>query len=304
MDETVLVETHYNLIPFGVYVVDVANMDLVFMNATMRKLRGDHSGQKCYRAIYGLSQPCDFCHIKEVVDQRGRPNGKTVVFEHFHELDDRWYQIQEKAIGWSDGRTVKCSIAVDVSELKETQNRLAEAHAQLALKTRTLKKLSVTDRLTGVANRFRLDEVLAQEVERSSRYKTPLCVMIVDVDRFKLVNDSYGHLVGDSVLQEFAKLIVTCIRTTDTLGRWGGEEFMIITPGIDLAGAVPMAEKLRVKIAENDFGSVPGQTASFGVALYREGESSQDLVRRADQALYRAKAYGRNRVEPAPPGST
>lgn len=140
MDETLLVETHYNLIPFGVYVVDVETLDLVFMNTTLTKQRGHHTGSKCYRSLYGQSEPCHFCRIKDLIDGEGRPKGVTVVFEHFHELDDRWYQIHEKAIGWPDGRTVKCSIAVDVSETKETQNRLAEAHAKLALKTRELTR--------------------------------------------------------------------------------------------------------------------------------------------------------------------
>jgi diguanylate cyclase (GGDEF)-like protein len=303
MDETLLVETHYNLIPFGVYVVDVETLDVLFMNATMRKLRGDHSGQKCYWAIYGLPEPCDFCRIKDLVDQRGRPNGATVVFEHFHELDDRWYQLQEKVIGWSNGRTVKCSIAVDVTELKETQNRLVEAHAQLALKSRELKRLSITDRLTGIANRFRLDEVLSKEVERTNRYETPLSIMIMDVDQFKLVNDTHGHQVGDLVLHELAKLLNSNIRTTDTLGRWGGEEFLIICPGIELEGAASMAEKLRMRIAEYHFGPVSKQTVSFGLAQCAVGETSEDLVRRADQALYRAKDKGRNRVEVDTPPS-
>lgn len=297
MDETLLVETHYNLIPFGVYVVDVVTLKLVFMNTILRKQRGDHAGEKCHSSLFGLSEPCPFCRIRDLIDQDGKPNGQTVVFELFHELDDHWYQIQEKAIGWSDGRTVKCSIAVDVTELKETQNRLAEAHATLALKSRELEELSVTDRLTGVANRFRLDDVLVQEVERTGRYHTPLSIMIIDVDRFKLVNDRYGHQVGDLVLKEFARLLRDNIRATDTLGRWGGEEFLIICPGIEVHSAEQMAEKLRTRIVAHQLGPVKDQTASFGVAQYRQGESPEDLVRRADQALYRAKDRGRNRAE-------
>lgn len=138
MKESLLVETHYNLIPFEVYVVDVRTLELVFLNVALRNQRGAPTRGKCYRSLFGLSEPCPFCRIKDLVDADGRPNRVTVVFEHYHELYDRWYQIHEKAIGWPDGRTVKTSIAVDISELKETQNRLAEAHAKLALKTREL----------------------------------------------------------------------------------------------------------------------------------------------------------------------
>ena len=140
MDETILVETHYNLIPFGVYVVDVETLDLVFMNLALSKTRGHHVGRKCYSSLYGQAKQCPFCRIKDLLDENGRGKGITVVFEHFNEIDDRWYQVHEKIIGWPDGRTVKCSIAVDVSETKEAQNRLAEAHAKLALQTRELTK--------------------------------------------------------------------------------------------------------------------------------------------------------------------
>ncbi|MFC1835379.1 GGDEF domain-containing protein, partial [Thermodesulfobacteriota bacterium] len=153
------------------------------------------------------------------------------------------------------------------------------------------------DRLTGIANRFRLDEVLLQEVERAGRYETPLSLMIMDIDFFKRVNDNHGHQAGDAVLQEFARLLDSNIRKSDTLGRWGGEEFLIICPGIGLEGAAQVAEKLRSRIAKHQFGPASDQTASFGVAQYLAGETPEDLVRCADQALYRAKDNGRNRVE-------
>ncbi len=297
MQENLLVEAHYDLIPFGVYVVNVKTLDIVFMNTIMREKRGNRAGEKCYRALFAQEEQCSFCRIGELIDKRGRPNGAAVVYEHFHEQDDRWYQMQEKAMGWYDGQVVKCSIAVDINELKETQNRLAEAHAQLALKNRDLERLAVTDRLTGIANRFRLDEVLLREMNRSDRYNTPLSLIIMDLDFFKRVNDTHGHQVGDLVLQQIAQLLGANIRSADLLGRWGGEEFLIICPGIDRDGATAMAEKLRKRIREHLFEHVRDQTASFGVAQYRQGESAEDIVRRADQALYRAKDLGRNRVE-------
>ena len=123
-----------------------------------------------------------------------------------------------------------------------------------------------------------------------------LAVIIVDIDMFKLVNDQYGHLVGDQVLTEVTSILSQGIRSIDVLGRWGGEEFIIICTDTDLKGAVVLAEKLRQMIANHDFQMVNKKTCSFGVAQLRKDETIDSLLIRSDQALYRAKDQGRNRV--------
>jgi diguanylate cyclase (GGDEF)-like protein len=160
-----------------------------------------------------------------------------------------------------------------------------------------LARLSVTDTLTGLFNRLKTDEVLIAEFKRSMRSDHPFSVILVDIDHFKHVNDTYGHQVGDQVLITVAKTLQTNTRGTDVLGRWGGEEFIIVSPHTDQIGAVKLAENLRQSLQDQNIPRVQQITASFGVATYRSSDQPKDLVARADAALYEAKRQGRNRVE-------
>ena len=160
-----------------------------------------------------------------------------------------------------------------------------------------VEKLSITDSLTGLDNRLRLDDVLSDEFSRMTRYALNLSLILCDIDFFKMVNDNYGHLVGDQVLISIAKILRLYCRDVDVIGRWGGEEFLIICRETDIDGAMVVAEKLRSLIADHLFPQVGHKTASFGVTLVMPKESVEDALQRADQALYRAKEAGRNRVE-------
>jgi diguanylate cyclase (GGDEF)-like protein/PAS domain S-box-containing protein len=157
--------------------------------------------------------------------------------------------------------------------------------------------MAVTDNLTGLYNRRKLSEVLAGEMARSDRHKSKFSVIIFDIDFFKKVNDTYGHQVGDNVLIHLSNILKESARETDCVSRWGGEEFLIIAGGSDLDGAFIFAEKIRKKIADYDFPEVGRVTISCGVAQYKNGETSTELVLRADTALYQVKNSGRNRVE-------
>lgn len=170
---------------------------------------------------------------------------------------------------------------------------------QLRAMNRKLEKLSTTDRLTGLYNRLKLDEVLETEIARAPRSGQPFSVILIDVDHFKRVNDQYGHHVGDQVLTAFAENLRTSTRASDFVGRWGGEEFLIVCPNTDTAGARRLAENLRQTIEGFCFPVVAHKTASFGVAGFRQNDSVNDIVARADTALYAAKAGGRNKVEVA-----
>ncbi|WP_249779781.1 sensor domain-containing diguanylate cyclase [Bradyrhizobium sediminis] len=160
-----------------------------------------------------------------------------------------------------------------------------------------LRLRATTDPLTGLYNRAKFDESLASEVARSQRYKTPLALIMYDVDHFKQVNDVHGHQTGDDVLVRLSEIVFECIRTTDLLARWGGEEFVILAPGLDGPTAYQAAEKLRAAIEQATFSVVGKITCSFGVTEFSEGDSAATLVARADGALYRAKLRGRNRTE-------
>jgi len=159
-----------------------------------------------------------------------------------------------------------------------------------------VEELSVTDHLTGLYNRTRLDEIFHYEIPQSIRYGLPLSIIMVDIDHFKEVNDTYGHLTGDHVLKELSDILRIHERKTDTLGRWGGEEFLIILPKTDLNGSRDRAERIRIMIESHVFPIVGHKTASFGIAQLQENDTMASLIERADKALYRAKLEGRNRV--------
>lgn len=164
-----------------------------------------------------------------------------------------------------------------------------------------IEELSVTDQLTQLYNRLKLDDVLEQEINRANRYNRDLSLILFDIDRFKNINDSFGHPVGDAVLLDISDITRDSVRNTDIAGRWGGEEFMIICLETDLQGATELAERIRRAIAGFDFPTVGHCSSSFGVATYQQNEGKKSLLHRADAALYRAKRSGRDRVEISEP---
>jgi diguanylate cyclase (GGDEF)-like protein len=187
--------------------------------------------------------------------------------------------------------------------LEETSRQLALTQALLANKQRECDALASalahdahSDPLTGLFNRRKFNELCAAEIERSVRYATPLALIMVDIDHFKRVNDEHGHLVGDRALVEVARVLGEQIRASDALCRWGGEEFMVLAPHLDMASALQMADKLRAAVAEADFAEAGPLTCSFGVATLRDRDRTVDLILRADTCLYRAKRTGRNCV--------
>ncbi len=163
------------------------------------------------------------------------------------------------------------------------------------------RQLAYTDGLTGVHNRRFFEERIAQEIERSRRYPGPLSVMMVDIDRFKELNDEFGHVVGDEVLRQVANIFVEQLRKIDIVSRYGGEEFAVIVPETSGEAARQVAEKLRQVIEQWRFAGVGrAVTVSIGVAeLPVQGGTRDQLVRAADAALYQAKSEGRNRVATA-----
>lgn len=180
------------------------------------------------------------------------------------------------------------------------RNHIALRQAQIALaeKNRELERLASRDALTNLFNRWKMNECLEQEISRAERFHRPLSIVLIDIDRFKRINDTYGHPIGDSVLQETAEIIQSDIRNSDIACRWGGEEFLIICPETGLDTSLKLAERLRRKFEQTNFTTAGHQTASFGVAEHLPGHTPNQIFRQADQALYLAKKKGCNRVEP------
>ncbi len=165
---------------------------------------------------------------------------------------------------------------------------------------RKLADMALIDGLTGAANRQSFSISFAQALAHVRRKGEPMSVAMIDIDHFKSVNDRFGHLTGDRILQDIALLIKTRIRGWDTLCRWGGEEFLLLLQSADLDGACKVAEQLRIEVHARPFGKPDKPihiTISVGVAQYRDGDSEMAITERADRALYRAKENGRNRIE-------
>ncbi|MBL7002477.1 MAG: transporter substrate-binding domain-containing protein [Gammaproteobacteria bacterium] len=181
--------------------------------------------------------------------------------------------------------------------INKINKQLEISHKEIAEKNILLKEFAVTDSLTKLYNRYRLDEVLMTESSRANRFSSDFGVVMIDVDNFKSVNDIHGHHIGDDVLKEFAGILNTHSRSTDTAGRWGGEEFLIVCSETNKDGIMAFAENLRKNIASFPFTLGEQQTASFGVTNYKKGEDVDLTIKRADRALYAAKANGRNKVE-------
>ncbi len=181
------------------------------------------------------------------------------------------------------------------------------SHAVVALDNarlhRIVERQALVDGLTGLANRRQCEETLADELARVERFGGPLAVVVTDLDWFKDINDRYGHPAGDVVLREFAILLQETLRDVDLAGRWGGEEFLLILPGTDLAGGAQVAERIRAALVGRIVLSVDGTpipvTASFGVAATPAATTVSELFAAADAAMYQAKRAGKNRVETA-----
>ena len=177
--------------------------------------------------------------------------------------------------------------------LVRTQQELTEANAEL-------ERISGYDKLTGLFNRRKMIEVLDHEIGRIDRFGSPGTLVMADIDHFKPVNDTHGHLVGDQVLVQVATLLKDRLRKIDYCFRWGGEEFLLLLTETGFEEALQTAEKLRQDIAGFP-GFIPGpMTVSFGVAAYHEGWTQDNWIYQADLALYQAKRAGRNRVEGRP----
>jgi len=172
------------------------------------------------------------------------------------------------------------------------QMRLREVNA-------LLDEYARTDSLTGISNRRDLTNRITQEISRANRFKRTFSLLMLDLDRFKRINDDYGHLAGDHLLKEISGKMKSLLRTIDTCGRWGGEEFLILLPETPPSGAFLVAENMRsaiqsLRVTFND--QVLQVTVSIGVHQYHEGETIDECLRLGDEALYKAKRHGGNRI--------
>ena len=226
-------------------------------------------------------------------------NAHVTDIENIAQLDNI-DEITEKLSQLS--RDLKSTIVKVKREINKTRKELeksAQTINHLKEELEKLKEKTIIDELTQILNRRGIMEFLTREYARSKRFKSPLSVLMIDIDDFKKVNDTYGHTVGDKVLKTIAQILKTKLRATDVVGRYGGEEFLVVLPETDLQAALTVAEKLRTEVAKKAFkykDQVFKVTISLGAAQLKEGESIEELINRADQALYTSKRSGKNRT--------
>ena len=201
-----------------------------------------------------------------------------------------------------DGDVVEyIAIRHDITELEETKQQLRNINKAMKHKvdelysmTNSLEEKAYKDNLTGINNRENFEKFFEVALNNATRNKEALSLLIFDIDHFKLINDTFGHQAGDIILIEIATLISSKIKNTDVFARWGGEEFVILLPSTSVNDAFTLAENLRILITKNIEDKL---TVSFGVAQFEEGEDKINFFERADEALYKAKKMGRNKVE-------
>lgn len=266
-------------IPAGVMVIDPAKHRIVDINRAAATLIGEPKkriiGKKCHQYVCAAEKGrCPITDLMQVVD-----NSERVL------LDARGKEIP----------VIKTVMPITFREHKYLIETFIDIRGRKKM-DEELKRLATTDILTGAYNRTLFDEIIGREIERVKRYRNPLSVIMLDVDNFKQVNDTFGHNAGDSVLKKIADIVRRVMRKVDYFMRWGGEEFLIISAETDREQAYTLAERIRKRIGKYKFDHIEKITISCGVAEYRARDSENSLIKRADDAMYTAKRAGRNRV--------
>jgi len=261
---------------------DARRADAVLVNPTWDELRAAvpaPEGQPAYRGLLNL----------------GFDDPHTLQGAVYRDGAGRVLLVAERRVVEMDALATRLRELTD--SLAGHERRLLRLNRELRRREAELATLAVTDPLTKLPNRRQMDERLAEEVARSRRHDRPMCLAMADIDRFKRINDGHGHDVGDRVIVAVARCLAKGMRAVDRVGRYGGEEFLILLPDTPLADAASAMERLAAAVRDL---RVPGSgepvTASFGVAGLWADEDAAQLRRRADQALYAAKRDGRDRV--------
>jgi diguanylate cyclase (GGDEF)-like protein len=256
--------------------LDKGRIDLVFMDIQMPEKSG-----------------MDW--LAEIVEKRTAP---VVMLTGSGNEEIAVQSLQEGAVGYlpkSKLSTEKLAETIDGALKGWRQIQQSRANRE------ELERLANFDSLTGLLNRGAILRKLGEQIKHANRYREELSLDMLDIDHFKEVNDQYGHLTGDDVLEQVAVLLRQTIRDADTVGRYGGEEFIIILPKTGLSSALIVAERVRNTIEASEMkdseGNMFGITVSQGISIYTPGEDEYSLISRADNALYKAKGNGRNRVE-------
>jgi len=236
------------------------------------------------------------------------PSTRDIPVIFLSALDDTGTKVSGLALGADDYISKPFSVEELLARvrvairLKRERDRLRESADEASRRAQAASEMSMTDALTGLLNRYGLQRALQRELAEARRYSRPLACLLIDLDYFKSVNDTFGHAAGDTALAQMARVLTEAVRGSDVVCRYGGEEFLVLAPETGMKGALALAEKIRLATSERLFGDERRffpLTVSVGAAELRDSESGNDMIARADEALYQAKQAGRNRVEGA-----
>jgi diguanylate cyclase (GGDEF)-like protein/PAS domain S-box-containing protein len=255
------------------------------VNAAWQRNLGFRPAEMRGRRLLDFTHPDDHAHATEETMRVFSGGVSDGLETRVQAKDGKWHWLRTSSVFEPEERLVYAR-STDITVPKAMEEEREELIAEV-------QGMARSDALTGLPNRRALDDQLPREMARSLRAESSLCLAIVDIDRFKDYNDTHGHLAGDAVLRDCATAWDSELRGGDTIIRFGGEEFLVILPACPTATAVEIVERLRAA-------TPGGQTCSAGLAVWRPGESVDELVGRADKALYAAKAEGRDQLVSAP----
>ncbi len=265
-----------------VYVSDMETYDILFANKHMESFFGkDLIGKKCHYLFRKTDSPCPHCTNNQLLNPDGTPS-PGVIWEGFNPISKRWYKNSDRAVYWVDNRLVRLQIATDITDLKDSEKVLAH--------------MATHDSLTGLPNRTLFQDRLQQAIKFASREKIRFAVMFLDLDKFKMVNDSYGHHAGDLVLKEVSSRLKECLRESDTIARVSGDEFTLLLERVVSISEVEsiasrIVESIKTPISYEDYNILV--SASIGISIYPDmGVDMDTLINSADHAMYSAKASG------------
>lgn len=263
-----------------VYVIDTASYEILFLNKYAAEIFGDITGSICWKGLHkGLKRPCKSCP-NTLLRNNNDYADKSYVWERQNPFNERWYELHDRVITWFDGREVKIQIATDITERKIMEQQL---HYN-----------AYHDCLTGLANRLLFYERFKQELARAEQNNSKLALVFIDLNKFKPVNDQYGHDVGDLLLQEMARRLLSSVGVEDLVARMGGDEFVLLLPGIQgKDDVIQVVDKVNADLEAPCQLSLTLElaiSAAMGTALYPDDGTLEDqLLNTADRRMYSNK---------------
>ena len=306
MKENKLFEALLDVIPFAAYAVDIETYEVVYANKIMSENLYAPREEYCWKKVFGQEEICSWCTIPELKKRKAIYQSKKLISTFFDEVTDQWLQSYDELVKWPDGRTVRYSIAVDITEQKEIQAAMIKTHTKLAIQSKKLKEaneklefMATKDFLTGINNRGYFFNLVKKIWDKQFENNQHIFVAMLDLDKFKSINDTYGHSTGDTVLKIFTKTVLESLDKNDIFGRIGGEEFALVLRSDNEDFILEKLEKIRNDVQNL---SIPCNdddihfTVSIGV-VKKQGDISIDLLLdEADKKLYNAKTTGRNKI--------